>query len=329
MRTLITGGAGFIGSHLTEALLAAGDQVTVLDDLSTGRWENLAAVADRPALRLVRGSVLDAELVERLVLGADTVYHLAAAVGAFTIRDRTLDSLRTNLHGTEHVVAAAHRYDVRLLLASTSEIYGKNDKVGLREDDDRIIGSPTKSRWSYSEAKAIDETLVTAYGRAGLRAVTVRLFNTVGPRQTGRYGMVVPRFVGQALAGDPLTVYGTGDQIRCFCHVADVVAALPALLAERDAIGGVFNLGSAEQVSIGQLARRVVRLTGSHSTIDRIPYQVAYGDGYEDMMRRVPDCRRARELIGFVPARDLDTILRDVVAEHRAVPLEQRVLATP
>lgn len=329
MRTLITGGAGFIGSHLTETLLAAGEQVTVLDDLSTGRWENLAPVADRPALRLVRGSVLDADLVDRLVLDADTVYHLAAAVGAFTIRDRTLDSLRTNLHGTEHVVASAHRYDVRLLLASTSEIYGKNDRVGLREDDDRIIGSPTKSRWSYSEAKAIDETLVTAYGRAGLRAVTVRLFNTVGPRQTGRYGMVVPRFVGQALAAAPLTVYGTGDQIRCFCHVADVVAALPALLAERDAIGGVFNLGSAEQVTIDGLARRVLALTGSHSPIDHIPYQVAYGDGYEDMMRRVPDCSRARDLVGFVPTHDLDAILRDVIDEHRTTPLEDRVLATP
>jgi UDP-glucose 4-epimerase len=329
MRTVVTGGAGFIGSHLTEHLLARGDEVTVLDDLSTGSLDNLADVLDHPRLRRVHGTVLDRHQVDWLVHGADRVFHLAAAVGVRRIVEEPLQSLRVNLHGTENVLEAARAAGATVLLASTSEIYGKNDKVGLREDDDRIIGSPTKSRWSYSEAKAIDETLVTAYGRAGLRAVTVRLFNTVGPRQTGRYGMVVPRFVGQALAGDPLTVYGTGDQIRCFCHVADVVAALPALLAERDAIGGVFNLGSAEQVSIGQLARRVVRLTGSHSTIDRIPYQVAYGDGYEDMMRRVPDCRRARELIGFVPARDLDTILRDVVDEHRGTPLEDRVLATP
>jgi len=325
MRTLITGGAGFIGSHLTEALLATGDQVTVLDDLSTGRRENLAAVADHPRLRVVCGSVLDADLVGRLVLGSDVVYHLAAAVGAFTIRDRTLDSLRTNLHGTENVVIAAHRYDARLLLASTSEIYGKNDRIGLRETDDRIIGPPTVSRWSYSEAKAIDETLVTGYAHAGLRAVTVRLFNTVGPRQTGRYGMVVPRFVGQALAGVPLTVYGTGEQIRCFCHVADVVATLPRLMARHEAYGRVFNLGSAEQVTIGGLARRVIALTGSSSPIEQISYSDAYGDGYEDMMRRVPDCRRARDLVGFAPTRDLDAILRDVIAERSAAPAEPAV----
>ncbi len=213
MRYFVTGAAGFIGSHLTEALLAAGHEVTGLDDLSTGRLENLAAVTPHPRFRLVLGSILDADLVDDLCDGADRVFHLAAAVGAFVIRDQTLESLRTNIHGTEHVVEAAHRNDARILVASTSEIYGKNTRVGLREDDDRLAGSPLKSRWSYSEAKAIDESLVSAYvAERGLWAVIARLFNTVGPRQTGRYGMVIPRFVRQGLTGEPLTVFGTGDR---------------------------------------------------------------------------------------------------------------------
>ena len=222
---------GFIGSHLVEQLLAAGHEVTGLDDFSTGREQNLAAAAGQSQFRLVRGTILDQAAVDELTAGSDLVFHLAAAVGAFVIRDKTLESLRTNIHGTENVVAAASRHGARLLAASTSEIYGKNTTIGLREDDDRMIGSPLKSRWSYAEAKAIDESLIDAYVRErGLRAVIVRLFNTVGPRQTGRYGMVIPRFVRQALTGQPLTVFGTGDQIRCFCHVHDVVPALMALV---------------------------------------------------------------------------------------------------
>ena len=317
MRAFVTGAAGFIGSHLVEALLADGHQVAGLDDLSTGRRENLAAVARHPRFTLVQGSITDARLVDELTAGADHVYHLAAAVGAFVIRDRTLESLRTNIHGTETVVDAAHREGARLLIASTSEIYGKNTKVGLTEDDDRLIGSPLKSRWSYAEAKAIDESLVEAYVREmGLRAVIVRLFNTVGPRQTGRYGMVIPRFVRQALANEPLTVFGTGTQVRCFCHVLDVIPALTALIASDRACGRAVNLGSSEQVSIGQLAERVIAAAGSASGITRSSYLEAYGSGYEDMQRRVPDCSLARELTGFAPRRTLDDIIAAVIADH-------------
>ena len=317
MRYFITGAAGFIGSHLTEALLDAGHEVTGLDDLSTGRLENLAAVTPHPRFRLVLGSILDADLVDDLCDGADRVFHLAAAVGAFVIRDQTLESLRTNIHGTEHVVEAAHRNGARILVASTSEIYGKNTKVGIREDDDRLAGSPLKSRWSYSEAKAIDESLVSAYvTEHGLWAVIARLFNTVGPRQSGRYGMVIPRLVRQGLAGEPLTVFGTGDQVRCFCHVHDVIPALIALTESEAAAGRAVNLGSSEQVSITGLAERVIAATGSRSGITRSSYLEAYGDGYEDMQRRVPDCTLARGLVGFEPARTLDDIIGAVIEDQ-------------
>jgi UDP-glucose 4-epimerase len=319
MTTLVTGGAGFIGSHLTESLLSAGEDVIVLDDLSTGSEQNLAAVLDHPSFGFVKGSILDAALVDELVSQAGTVYHLAAAVGTFTILDKTLESLRTNLHGTENVIDSALRHGARVLIASTSEVYGKNTKIGLQEDDDRHIGSPLKNRWSYAEAKAIDETLAYLYAvEHDLQTVIVRLFNTVGPRQTGRYGMVIPRFVGQALAGEPLTVFGTGDQVRCFCHVHDVVPALQALMADERAYGRVFNLGGAEQVSIRQLAERVLAVTGSASAITYVPYEAAYGSGYEDMQRRVPDCTRARQQIGFRPSRSLADIIGDVAAYQRA-----------
>ena len=319
MKSFVTGAAGFIGSHLVEALLAEGHQVVGLDDLSTGRAENLAGAAQHPGFTLIQGSITDRVLVDELTLGADQVYHLAAAVGAFVIRDRTLQSMRTNIHGTENVVDAAQRAGARLLVASTSEIYGKNTKVGLTEDDDRLIGSPLKSRWSYAEAKAIDESLVEAYVRElGLQAVIVRLFNTVGPRQTGRYGMVIPRFVRQALAGEPLTVFGTGDQVRCFCHVLDVIPALTALVASDRACGRAVNLGSGEQVSIEQLARRVIAATGSASGITRRSYLEVYGSGYEDMQRRVPDCSLARELTGFAPRRTLGDIIAAVIADQTA-----------
>jgi len=322
MRYFVTGAAGFIGSHLTEALLADGHEVTGLDDLSTGRLENLAAVTPHPRLRLVLGSILDADLVDGLAEGADRVVHLAAAVGAFVIADQTLHSMRTNIHGTENVVEAAWRNGARLLIASTSEIYGKNTKIGLREDDDRVAGSPLKSRWSYSEAKAIDESLVSAYvAERGLWAVIARLFNTVGPRQTGRYGMVIPRFVRQGLAAEPLTVFGTGDQVRCFCHVHDVIPALIALTEAEPARGRAVNLGSAEQVSIAGLAERVIAATGSDGGIVRSSYLEAYGEGYEDMQRRVPDCTLARDLVGFEPVRSLDDIIGAVIDDQQAAPV--------
>ena len=317
MRALVTGAAGFVGSHLCEELLAAGHQVTGLDDLSTGDTGNLREADAHRGFRLVRGSILDAGLVDELTAGADAVFHLAAAVGSFIIRDRGLESLRTNIHGTENIVEAAWREGASLLLASTSEIYGRNGKAGLAEDDDRVLGSPLKSRWCYSEAKAIDESLVDAYVRErGLRAVIVRLFNTVGPRQSGHYGMVIPRFARQALTGEPLTVFGTGEQVRCFCHVRDVVPALAALVQCDEAQGRAVNLGSSEQVSVGELARRVIAAAGSDSAIVHLSYLEAMGSGYEDMMRRVPDCTLARDLVGFRPTRTLDEIIRAVIDDQ-------------
>jgi UDP-glucose 4-epimerase len=317
MRALVTGAAGFIGSHLVERLLAEGHTVTGLDDLSTGRMENLHTVLGQPDFRMVEGTILDATLVNDLVSEVDAVFHLAAAVGAFVIQERTLQSLLTNIHGTENVVEAAQRHDVRLLAASTSEVYGKNTKIGLSEEDDRVLGSPLKSRWTYAEAKALDESLIDSYVREmGLRAVIVRLFNTVGPRQTGRYGMVLPRFVSQALEGRPLTLFGTGKQVRCFCHVDDVVPALVRLVSLDSSSATAVNLGSTEQVSIEALAHRVIAMVGSPSGTVRVPYEIAYGDGYEDMQRRVPDCSRASELIGFRPVRTLDDIIRAVIDEQ-------------
>lgn len=318
MRCLITGGAGFIGSHLTEHLLGLGHEVTVLDDLSTGSEANLAAVRTDPRLRFVRGSVCDADTVERCMDGVDAVYHMAAAVGVFTILDKPLVSLRTNLTGTETVLEAARRHNTPILVASTSEVYGKNTAEGLTEEADRIVGSPLKSRWSYAEAKALDETFAYLYGvEYGLPTVIVRLFNTVGPRQTGRYGMVVPRFVQQALVGAPLTVFGDGQQVRCFCHVADIVPALVTLLADQRSHGDVYNLGNSTQISIAALADKVIMATGSASVVTKIPYEQAYGAGFEDMQRRVPDCAKAHQLIGFKPQRNLDDIIASVIAERR------------
>ncbi|WP_018681311.1 NAD-dependent epimerase/dehydratase family protein [Actinokineospora enzanensis] len=318
MRYLITGGAGFIGSHLAEHLLASGHEVVALDDLSTGTLDNLSTVSNHGAFRFVRGSVTDVAAIESAMAGVDAVFHMAAAVGVFTILDKTLDSLRTNLHGTENMLEAARKRDVPILVASTSEIYGKNTAHGLTEDADRIIGSPLKNRWSYAEAKALDETFAYLYSQEhDLRTVIVRPFNTVGPRQTGRYGMVVPRFVTQALAGQPITVFGDGQQTRCFCHVLDVVPALVALLSDSSAYGQVFNLGSTEQTTISQLAERVISATGSSSTIVKIPYEEAYGDGYEDMQRRIPDCTKAFDQVGFSPRRTLDDIIAAVIADRR------------
>jgi UDP-glucose 4-epimerase len=317
---LITGGAGFIGSHLTDYLIEQGHQVVVLDDLSTGQLSNLSGAmlgARASQVEFVEGSITDTEQVDRVVAQVDTVFHLAAAVGVFTIQTKTLESMRVNLHGTENVLEAAHRHGARFLLASTSEVYGKNTALGLHEDVDRIIGSPLKSRWSYAEAKALDETFTHQFAvHNGLRAVIVRLFNTGGPRQSGRYGMVVPRLVEQALAGEPLTIYGTGTQTRCFGHVADVVPAMVTLVESAAAVGRVFNIGNPEQVSINELADKIISRTGSSSPIVHMPYEDAYGPGFEDMQRRVPDCSRLQELIGFSPKHSLDDIINAVIADQ-------------
>ena len=319
MRALITGGAGFIGSHLADHLLDRGDQVVLLDDLSTGRLENIKHLTGRPDAEFVLGSILNSDLVDDVTSRVDTVFHLAAAVGVTLIVEKPLESLMTNIRGTETVVEKAHKYHRRLLVMSTSEIYGKNTSDSLSEEDDRILGSPLKSRWSYSEAKAIDEILAYTYWREkGLETVIVRLFNTVGPRQTGSYGMVIPRFVGQALRNEPITVFGDGSQTRCFCHISDVAGALIALSENGNAFGKVFNLGGGEEVSIKELAERVIRLADSQSSLQFVPYDIAYEEGFEDMERRVPDTTRARKLIGFKPEVNLDAIIQSVLDDHQA-----------
>ncbi|MEV0346413.1 GDP-mannose 4,6-dehydratase [Nonomuraea sp. NPDC050680] len=318
MRFLITGGAGFIGSHLTDALLARGDSVVVVDNLSTGRTENLALAAGHPHLKFIQGSVLDELMVDELVHECDVVLHLAAAVGVKLIVEQPLRCLTTNIRGSEVVIEAAHRYRRKILITSTSEIYGKNSSGPLREDADRILGSPSVVRWAYSTAKAVDEILANAYHQErGLPTIVVRLFNTVGPRQSPAYGMVIPRLVHQALSGAPLTVFGDGSQTRCFAHVADVVDALLRLLDLEAAVGQTFNIGSADEVSILDLAKRVIEHTGSTSGIDLIPYHEAYQQGFEDMTRRVPDTTRIRELTGWAPRHILDEILTEVVKQVR------------
>ena len=320
-RALVTGGAGFIGSHLVERLIERGDHVTVLDDMSTGRRANLAAVEHRADFELVEGSVLDPELIERLVAQTDVVYHLAAAVGVDWVLRHPLRSLETNIQGTEHVLraCAAQNRRRRVLIASTSEVYGKNDKDALAEDDDRVLGSARLARWFYASAKAIDEAFALAYWRERRLPVTVvRLFNTVGPRQTGRYGMVVPRFVRWALRNEPLRVYGDGQQTRCFTNVHDVVHALVALMETPSAAGEVFNIGQPNEIRIIDLARRVIELTESASELKLVPYHAheAYGEraeGFEDMRRRVPDASKLYAHTGFRPRIGLDQTLREVI----------------
>jgi UDP-glucose 4-epimerase len=315
MRSAVTGGAGFVGSHLVENLLNRGDEVVVLDNLSTGSAHNLDAVRHNPRLTIVTGSILDKDAVASIVKGADRVFHLAAAVGVKLIVEQPLTGLRTNIHGTENVLDACKEFGATLLLVSTSEIYGKNTADRLTEDSDRILGSPLLSRWTYAAAKGIDEAFAHAYWTEyGLDVAIVRLFNTVGPRQTGRYGMVVPNLVGQALRNEPLTVFGDGHQTRCFSYVGDVVPAMIQLSEERSAYGQAFNLGGAEEVSILSLAERIITATGSSSKVELIPYEEAYAPGFEDMRRRVPDNTRANQLVGFVPSTPLDEIIRRVAA---------------
>jgi UDP-glucose 4-epimerase len=320
MRVLVTGGAGFIASHLADHLLEQGHSVVALDDLSTGRASNVEHLRGRPDFELVLGSILDPDAVDAAVGRCDAVFHLAAAVGVELIVNQPLQSLATNIRGAEIVFEKANDHGTPVLVTSSSEIYGKNRSDRLHEDDDRILGSPLKSRWAYSEAKAIDEILAYTYWKEkGLRTVIVRLFNTVGPRQTGAYGMVIPRFVGQALRDEPITVYGDGLQTRCFCYVGDIVVALAALLGHPDAYGRVFNLGSDEEVSIRELAEIVLAETGSHSEIRYVAYEDAYEEGFEDMARRVPDTSRARALVGFRPTVGLHDIIRLVIEEQRQI----------
>ena len=319
MRALITGGAGFIGSHLADSLVERGDRVVLLDDLSTGRLANIEHLNGRPDVEFVLGSILNSDLVDHVVSGVDAVFHLAAAVGVNLIVEKPLESLITNIRGTETVVEKAHKYGKRTLVMSTSEIYGKNTSDSLSEDDDRILGSPLKSRWSYSEAKAIDEILAYTYWREkGLETVIIRLFNTVGPRQTGSYGMVIPRFVGQALNNQPITIFGDGTQTRCFCHVSDIVNGVLALSEHPEAFGKVFNLGGDQEVSISDLARQVIQLVGSESELEYISYDAAYEEGFEDMTRRVPNTTRARQLVGFEPLIKLEDIIQSVIDDQRA-----------
>ncbi len=311
---LVTGGAGFIGSHLTEELLERGSRVTVLDDLSTGGRENLRHLKGNEDLKFVLGTVLDYDVVDDLVSQADVVYHMAAAVGVRYVIDNPLASLRTNTKGTENVFEAANRHKRKVVLASTSEIYGKNEKESLSEDDDRVLGTTFISRWGYSCSKAFDEFLALAYWREKkLPVVILRFFNTCGPRQTGEYGMVIPRFVKAALLGHPLQVFGDGKQERCFSYIDDIVQGTLALAEHPKAEGEVFNLGSTQATTIEDLAQKIVEMTGGSSTIEYVPYERAYERGFEDLRRRVPNIDKAKQLVGFEPKVSLDDILRLVI----------------
>jgi UDP-glucose 4-epimerase len=322
MRVLITGGAGFIGSHLADAYIARGDEVFVLDDLSTGSIDNIRHLRGHPRFQYTIESVHHGPTVAELVDQCDVVFHLAAAVGVRLIVESPVRTIETNVHGTEVVLAKANKKKKKVLIASTSEVYGLSDQVPFREDGNLVLGPTSRGRWSYACSKAIDEFLALAYWRERkLPTVIVRLFNTVGPRQTGQYGMVVPTFVKQALTRRPITIHGSGDQSRCFADVGDVVSALVALMEHPAAIGEVFNVGSNEEVTIRALAERVKSLTGSSSEIVAIPYEQAYGEGFEDMPRRVPDIGKVNRLTGYRPTKSLDQILQSVIDYFHASPL--------
>jgi UDP-glucose 4-epimerase len=319
MKALITGGAGFIGSHLAERLLNDRHEVVILDNLSTGRVENLATFKHHRQLQFVKGDIRDAALVQLLTAQCDTVFHLAAAVGVQLIADDPVHTIVTNIGGTEVVLEAANKFGRRILLASTSEVYGKSESIPFCEEDDLVLGSTRLSRWAYACSKAIDEFLGQAfYQQYGLDVVIGRFFNTIGPRQTGRYGMVVPRFVRWALDGEPIKIYGTGKQSRCFCHVGDVVEAVIGLMCSDNAVGKVFNIGTTEEITIEALAGKVIELTGSRSKKEYVQYDVAYGRPIEDMMRRVPGIERIRETIGWEPKTDLAQTLRIIIDTMKA-----------
>jgi UDP-glucose 4-epimerase len=320
VRYLVTGGAGFIGSHLVEALLAQGGEVAVVDDLSTGSAANIEPLKANPRFHYHVDSVMNGPLVAELVDGADVVFHLAAAVGVFLVVESPVRTIETNVRGTETVLQHAAKKGRKVLLASTSEVYGSMVSARFREEDDLVLGPPTQGRWSYACSKALDEFLALAYHRErSLPVVIVRLFNTVGARQTGRYGMVIPRFVGQALAGGPITIYGDGTQTRAFCHVSDTVRALVGLAADERAVGQVFNVGSDAEVTINGLAERVRRLVNPEAAIVHVPYDEAYAPGFRDMLRRVPDITKLRQFLGFEPSMTIDAIIesvRDHIAAH-------------
>jgi len=319
MRYLVTGGAGFIGSHLCDALINRGDSVLVLDDVSTGTQRNIDHLLGNPSFEFIQGSILNVEILEDLVASVDHVIHLAAAVGVFRIVDKPLESLITNLRGTENILEAAHRHKKEVLIASSSEIYGKNGMGPLNEESDRILGSPLKSRWSYSEAKAVDESMAFFYYQEkNLSMRIVRFFNTVGPRQVGHYGMVVPRFVSAALNNEPLTVYGSGSQSRCFCHVYDAVAGVLAIIDSSATLGEVFNIGNDEEITIEALAAEVIELTQSKSKIEKVLYEKAYAPGFEDMQRRVPDINKIKRAVGWSPKLSLDSIITDIASHLRS-----------
>jgi UDP-glucose 4-epimerase len=319
MNVLITGGAGFIGSHLTEALLGSGHSVTVVDDLSTGSLDNLTGVRDNPAFRFVRESVRDVSTMTSLVDRCDLVYHLAAAVGVQLIVDEPVHTIETNIHGSEVVLNLANKFGRKILVASTSEVYGKNTKTPFNEDDDTTLGSTRFTRWSYACSKMIDEFLALAYHQeCGLETIICRFFNTVGPRQTGTYGMVVPRFVQKALAGETIEIYGSGTQTRCFCNVSDVVGALTRLVDCDGAVGEVINVGTTESISIEALADKIIEMTGSSSDKRAISYEEAYGRPFDDMLVRKPDLGKVNRLIGFEPIVPLEETLQQVIDFEKA-----------
>jgi UDP-glucose 4-epimerase len=314
MRIFITGGAGFIGSHLCDALLKEGHQVSILDNMSTGSAANIAHIKDR--IEIHQGDIRDVTLVEKAMAPADLVLHMAAALGVNTILENPIESVSTNFTGSEVVLNAATKLNKRIIIASTSEVYGKNPKQPLSETDDRVVGAPQKIRWTYSDAKALEEAIAHAlFLTKKLKVTTIRLFNTVGPRQTGRYGMVLPRFVRSALKNEPITIYGDGTQSRVFCHVADAVSAILTIAQSDSTIGGVYNIGGVGETTIKQLAEKIIERTKSNSTITYTPYDQAYSAGYEDMQRRVPDITKIKNAIGWSPENTLDSIIDDVAAE--------------
>jgi len=319
LRVLVTGGAGFIGSHLSDAYIQRGDEVFVIDDLSTGSIENIRHLKEHPRYHYTIESVHSQPVTAELVDQCDVIFHLAAAVGVKLIVESPVRTIETNVRGTEVILSLANKKKKKVLIASTSEVYGLSTEVPFREDGNLVMGATTKGRWSYACSKAIDEFLAFAYWREKkLPTIIVRLFNTVGPRQTGRYGMVIPTFVKQALSGRPITVFGSGSQSRCFCHVEDVVSALVKLMDQEEAVGQVFNVGSSQEITIMELAQRVKALTNSDSEIVSVPYDEAYEEGFEDMPRRVPDTSKVNALVGFRPQKSLDEILTSVINFHSA-----------
>ncbi|MBI2976527.1 MAG: GDP-mannose 4,6-dehydratase [Chloroflexi bacterium] len=330
MRALITGGAGFIGSHLSEALLAAGHSVMVVDDLSTGLFENIQPLTANPQFKFAIETITNESVMDRLVSECDIIFHLAAAVGVELIVQSPVHTIETNIMGTETVLRTARRYRKKVMIASTSELYGKSEKTPYKEDDDSVFGPTSRSRWSYATSKAVDEFLALAYHQEmGLPVVIFRLFNTIGPRQRGRYGMVVPRFVRQALVNEPITVYDDGQQSRCFCNVRDVVRGIVGLSSVPEAEGQVYNIGSREEINILDLARKVKAKTGSQSQILLVPYEQAHAAGFEDMRRRMPDTGKVKALIGWEPTIRLEQTLDEIIAYYRTDGKDETISRRP